>query len=547
MTKNPSLFATDSPASSLYVDSAVNASGATRQSRTMGWIVTSAEPPGNRNPDLNDTLRDSSDPELTCKPTLALVWVYPRVDVTLLNRPLITLGRGNTCMVRLSCERASRMHAELRQRESTYVLSDLASTNGTWHNGQRLDKAMLSDNDVIRIGDQIAVVMSLDDASLVGSSLFDEPMPGVVVGPRSAATWARLQELASTSLPVVLEGPTGTGKEVYAKALHQLSRRPGAFVGLNCAALPEALAEAQLFGQARGAFTGALRTTEGLFEAAHRGTLLLDEVIDLPGALQAKLLRALEESAVTRVGETAPRSVDIRLIAATQLPLLNLVHAGRFRADLVARLAGGTILLSPLSERREEIVMLFVRMFGAAGGDPAKLSAGFCEALCLQDWPLNMRQLSQVAEHAALAKLDGRRLQHGDLELLVARVYGARVGSVRRSTIPPVAAAAPAAPRKARLSQYVRRTLGARRTAWFLRHEERVEQLLGELGRNGGIISHAAQSIGISRQQAGRLLAVYGIVEDARAQESSLNAEPPGAARASLSTPDSGVADDRNG
>jgi DNA-binding NtrC family response regulator len=293
---------------------------------------------------------------------------------------------------------------------------------------------------------------------------------------------------------------------VYARALHGLSGRAGEFIGLNCAALPEGLAEAQLFGQAKGAFTGALRSTLGLFEAAHRGTLLLDEIVDLQPALQAKLLRALEETAVTRVGETAPRYVDVRLVAASQQPLLELVESAKFRPDLLARLAGGTIRLLPLCERREEIAVLFNRLFLRAGGDPRSLTAGFCEALCLQDWPLNTRQLAQVAGQAALATLGGARLQFGDLEVLLQRVYG-DTGTNRRSTPP----TAPEPPRGvlAPLTEKARDLLGARRAAWFQRHKDELERLLVELRRNGGNVSAAAKSVGISRQRAGRLLHVH--------------------------------------
>jgi len=455
--------------------------------------------------DLNDTRPDSRKDVAEDAPELSILWVHPRVLVTPLDQSIVTLGRGEECVVRLLGERVSRMHAQIRRSGPLYILSDLGSTNGTSHNGRAADKVSLSDNDVVRVGDHVGVVIQSQAAKAAGP-LFQEPLPGVIVGPRGRAGWARLEELARTAWPVVLEGATGTGKEVYAKALHVLSGRPGEFIGLNCAALPESLAEAQLFGQAKGAFTGALRSTQGMFEAAHRGTLLLDEIVDLQLVLQAKLLRALEESAVTRVGETAPRYVDFRLVAASQHPLLELVEAGRFRPDLLARLAGGTIRLAPLCERREEIPVLFTRLFVAAGGDLRALTAGFCEALCLEEWPLNTRQLAQVASQASLATLDGSKLNYADLDRLLQRVYG-DTGTMRRATPPPPAAPVSALSQPVPSSQ-ARDLLGARRAAWFQRHRDELDRLLMELRRNGGNVSAAAKTIGISRQRAGRLLSV---------------------------------------
>jgi len=227
--------------------------------------------------------------------------------------------------------------------------------------------------------------------------------------------------------------------------------------------------------------------------------------------LQAKLLRALEESAVTRVGETAPRFVDFRLVAASQHALLELVEAGRFRPDLLARLAGGTIRLLPLCERREEIPVLFNRLFIAAGGDPRSLTAGFCEALCLEEWPLNTRQLAQVASQASLATIGGVKLNYADLERLITRVYG-DTGAMRRSSTPPQPAPALALSQPMPSSK-ARDLLGARRAAWFQRHKDELDRLLLELRRNGGNVSAAAKTIGISRQRAGRLLSVHDTLQ----------------------------------
>lgn len=442
----------------------------------------------------NDTCPDSStDLVMTAEP-LGLVWIHPEAKFTSLCPPQVTFGRGDEVDVMLAGGRVSRVHARIVRTGPLTVVTDAGSTNGVFHNGARVQEAPLADNDVLRMGDHLAIVVRVPSDFSGEQPLFHEPLPGTLVGLRSRPLWGKLARLATSNVPVVLEGPTGTGKEVYAKALHQLSGREGDFVGLNCAAVPEGLAESQLFGMVRGSYTGAMKSAAGLFEAAHRGTLLLDEIVDLSPQLQAKLLRVIEESAVLRVGETSPRSVDFRLVAACQKPLLKLVDAGLFRSDLLARLAGGTLRLPPLKERREEILPLFKKFFSRAGGDETMLSASFCEAVCLCDWPLNTRQLVQLATHGALTTPSGTTLRRADLDLLVKHVYGDAELATKQSLPPPDDKSQMAA------------RLGVRRAMWFERHRDELDALLVEMKSNGGNISRAARAIGMSRQRASRLL-----------------------------------------
>ncbi len=454
----------------------------------------------------NDTRPDSATDLTTNSQPLGLVWVHPTVAFTPLLKPRVTLGRGEEADVTLPGERVSRIHARVTRSGPLAVVSDAGSRNGVFHNGVRVNEAPLADNDVLRVGDHLAVVIRVPGDFSNSDPLFDEPLADTLIGPRSRAGWRQLVQLSTLSASVIVEGPTGTGKEVYARALHVLSGREGEFVALNCAAIPEGLAESQLFGLARGSFTGALRSLPGLFEAATGGTFLLDEVVDLSLALQAKLLRAIEESAVTRVGETSPRPVNFRLVVASQKPLFQLVEAGLFRADLLARLAGGTLRLPPLRERREEVWLLFKKFFSKAGGDPALLSASFCEAVCLQDWPLNTRQLVQVAAHGALTRPAGSRFRHSDLGVMLESVYGNQQASpslVEGEPIPHHTAAA---------------RLGVRRAMWFQRHQEELDALLAAMKENGGNISRAAKTIGISRQRASRLLSARSTLRGAADQ-----------------------------
>ena len=177
---------------------------------------------------------------------------------------------------------------------------------------------------------------------------FEEIGPGLWGGGALQAALAPLRQAAASDLPIVLEGETGCGKEVVTRTLHRWSGRSGPLVAVNCAALPEGLAEGELFGYRRGAFTGAERASVGYFRGADAGTLLLDEVSDLPLVLQAKLLRVLEERAVQPLGETRPVPIDVRVVVAGQQPLMEVMRAGRFRADLLARLDGLTVRLPPL-------------------------------------------------------------------------------------------------------------------------------------------------------------------------------------------------------
>jgi transcriptional regulator with PAS, ATPase and Fis domain len=195
-----------------------------------------------------------------------------------------------------------------------------------------------------------------------------------------------LQRAATSDLPVILEGETGTGKEVVTRCLHQWSVRSGPLVAVNCAALPEALAEGELFGYRRGAFTGADKPSQGFFRSAEGGTLLLDEVTDLPLPLQAKLLRVLEEHEVQPLGEPRPIPIDVRVVVAGQQSLLEASRQGRFRPDLLARLDGVTVHLPPLRSRREDVPPLFSRFLTELGqGCVPSVEVDFVERLCLHD------------------------------------------------------------------------------------------------------------------------------------------------------------------
>jgi DNA-binding NtrC family response regulator len=241
-----------------------------------------------------------------------------------------------------------------------------------------------------------------------------------------------VEDLAPVDSTVLVEGPTGTGKELVARAIHERSRRSGrAFLAMNCAGLGEELACSQLFGHRRGAFTSAVEDQPGLFEAAQGGTLFLDEIGELPLRVQTMLLRVLEERVVMRVGETRTRPVDVRIIAATNRDLAAEVAAGRFRADLLYRLRVARISVPPLCERAEDIPLLaqaFLAELAAKMQKPLKqISDAAMRWLISHDWPGNVRQLRNAIEYAVV-RSRGTVLQAGDLppELLERSLLGAR-------------------------------------------------------------------------------------------------------------------------
>ncbi len=351
--------------------------------------------------------------------TLVLRWVFPgelaHLESELSGNWVVGRGLGE---LDLTCSEVSRRHARVGLHEKGPFVQDLGSRNGTFVNGTRVGWTHLDAGDVVRVGGCIAVVAP---ARGMASPAHGFQTSGArVIGTQFKDVLASSQRIARSQLAVVLVGETGTGKEVMARAIHELSGRSGDFVATNCAAMPEGLVEAQLFGHSRGAFTGALRAERGLFRAAHEGTLFLDEVADLPRSAQAKLLRVIECGEVTPLGTSTPVSVRARIVVASQVPLEPLVARGSFRQDLYARLNGATLRLPPLRERRADIAELFAAFVDeSAGGQPLTLSPKLVEALLLHDWPMNVRELKQVSQRLVVVHGHEGRLKYSHLPELL--------------------------------------------------------------------------------------------------------------------------------
>ena len=247
----------------------------------------------------------------------------------------------------------------------------------------------------------------------------------------------RIRLVAPRSTPVLIEGPTGSGKELVAEALHRLSarsRKP--FVAINCAAIPEALLEAELFGHTRGAFTGAVQGRTGRIEAADGGTLFLDEIGEMPLALQSKLLRFVECGELQRVGDNETVKVDVRIVAATHQALAQQTQTGSFRSDLYYRLAVFLIRTPPLAEHAQDLPLLVEHFLARMGREaPVKrVDAAALAKLTAHDWPGNVRELEHVLERAAILAGDEPVLTASEIDFgLTVNWQTAGVGLAKRS------------------------------------------------------------------------------------------------------------------
>jgi DNA-binding NtrC family response regulator len=315
-----------------------------------------------------------------------------------------------------------------RRNEVLLALRRAQSDGAIWNSAPHLAGA----THALRTPDRMACPHSaVDEASQAlpiaaervrpGRALLAGQLPEFVGShPTMLEVSRRIRLAAPRRTTVLIEGPTGSGKELVAQALHRLSpRAKNKLVALNCAAIPETLLEAELFGHARGAFTGAVQGRTGRIEAAHGGTLFLDEIGEMPLALQAKLLRFLETGELQRVGENEPVRVDVRIVVATHRPLARLAAEGGFRADLYYRLAVFVIHTPALAERMADLGDLteyFLRKLGAES--PAKgLSEGALARLRKHSWPGNVRELGHVLERAWILAEDRPQIGVEEIEL----------------------------------------------------------------------------------------------------------------------------------
>ena len=386
----------------------------------------------------------------------------------------------------------SSKHAALQREHDVWRVCDLESKNHTYLNGERVDQALLLDGDVIEVGRSFFLFRDQTSPAMPDRpDLHEGDLPASLAlrtfsGPLADAL-ARFCTLAPTDVSVLVLGPTGSGKELLARALHALSGRPGRFVAVNCGAISEGLLESELFGHRKGAFSGAGEDRPGLIRASDRGTLFLDEIGDLSMASQAALLRVLQEKEVRPVGDTDPVPVKLRVVAATHRNLTGLVQEGRFREDLFARLAGFTVRLPPLADRPEDVGLLIRTLLTQALGTAVhhvSLAPSAAHALLRYAWPANMRELEHCLSAAA------------------ALAGGARIEATH---LPSVLTADPTTPRPFSMNAEPRLTEAQQR------HRDELAALLHE---HRGNVSAVARVVGKARMQVHRWIKRYRLDVD---------------------------------
>jgi len=326
-----------------------------------------------------------------------------------LNKNLVKVGKRESNDLVLPDKAVSRNHFEIEYQEDSFLLRDLASTNGTFLNGSRVKEAYLSPGDIIKAGNTTLEFVAFDEKVQIEPSAKEEFGDMVGKSRKMRQIFSILEKISPTHATVIIEGETGTGKDLVARAIHEHSpRKPKPFVVFDCSAVAPNLIESELFGHEKGAFTGAVKARAGVFEAALGGTVFLDEIGELTSDLQPKLLRALEQREVKRVGSNTPVKIDVRVICATNKNLRKEVDEGRFREDLYYRLSVVKVLLPPLRDRTEDIPVIIERfltrgkynLLPDGGLRVTRVEDDALKALARYDWPGNVRELSNVIERA---------------------------------------------------------------------------------------------------------------------------------------------------
>jgi DNA-binding NtrC family response regulator len=428
---------------------------------------------------------------------LRIITGEPNGKEVVSERERMRVGKDAANDLVLADRTVSRHHFEVQWTDKGYLLVDLDSTNGTYLDGQRVERAFLHEGTRIQVGSTVIEFSAREEdvevepdreghfAGMVGKSM------------RMRQIFGLLRKVAPMDVSVIIQGDTGTGKELAARAIHDHSpRKPGPFVVIDCGAIPENLIESELFGHEKGAFTGAHQSRPGAFERAQGGTVFLDEMGELQLDLQPKLLRVLENREIRRVGGEKTQSVDVRVIAATNRDLVKEVQEGRFREDLYFRLSVITVQLPALRQRREDIPFIVknalqdpevVARYGVKRFSPEAM-----KVLTDYTWPGNVRELLNVVSHAVTFS-EGPDIQP---EHLPARVSG----------------------QEARSALAFNEHLSFKEAKEQLLETFERQYLASVLTRCDGNISRAARESGMHRKSIERLVKKYGL--DARAMRS---------------------------
>jgi DNA-binding NtrC family response regulator len=330
-----------------------------------------------------------------------LVWGDGAASRSVVVDRALVVGATSTAGVFLHDPTVSRVHAELEPRDDGLWVRDLDSKNGVWIEEVRVSGGLVPNGGRLRIG-STTLRVTYDPAESVAVDGWPTGAFGPLFGdsPRMRELFALLARVARSDAPALVRGETGTGKELVARAIHDASpRKDGPFVVVDCAALAESVLDAELFGHAKGAFTGAAGARAGAFEAAHGGTVFLDEIGEVPLALQPKLLRVIESRTVRRLGEVAHRSLDVRFVSATHRDLLAMVAQGAFREDLYFRLSVLPVAVPALRERPRDVGSLAAK-FASRTGEALTLSHAALARMEAHAWPGNVRELRNFVDRA---------------------------------------------------------------------------------------------------------------------------------------------------
>lgn len=347
-----------------------------------------------------------------------------------LNKNLIKIGKRETNDMVLIDKTVSRNHLEIEYSADSFLLRDLGSTNGTFLNGSKVKEAYLSPGDLIKVGNTTLEFVAYDEKIKIEPS--DKEEFGLMVGKsrKMRQIFSILEKISPTHATVIIEGETGTGKDLVAQAIHEHShRKQKPFVVFDCSSVAPNLIESELFGHEKGAFTGAVKSRRGAFEEADGGTIFLDEIGELTAELQPKLLRALEQREIKRVGGNVPVKIDVRVICATNRNLRREIDEGRFREDLYYRLSVVKVSLPPLRERPEDIALIVERFLAISKFNKqengefrvTRVEDDALKLLSRYQWPGNVRELSNVVERA-VSFVDGNSISKSHLDFVFAEM-----------------------------------------------------------------------------------------------------------------------------
>ena len=402
-------------------------------------------------------------------------------------RDRVLVGSGADCDVQLNDPTVSRAHCELLSSGGRISIKDLGSRNGTFVNGVSVTGANLISGSIVRVGRTELVLESrrMDTTPSVG--FYERDSFGALVGrsKEMQAVFTVLEQAAACDVTLLIQGETGTGKDLAAKAVHEASARAdGPLIVVDCGAIAPQLLEGELFGHQKGAFTGADRARAGVFESASGGTVFLDEIGELPLDLQPKLLRVLEQREVRRLGATQVTPLDVRFIAATNRNLADEVKAGRMRADLYYRLSVTEVTMPPLRERKQDLPLLVDAILDQIGaGDNSEALFGgeeFLAELHKHTWPGNARELRNYIERCVA-------LQRYVAPTLLTQAEHEMVANPIDITVP----------------------LKELRERWVDKFEK--QYLEAVLRANGNNVTAAARAAGLNRAHFHRLLAHHGL------------------------------------